>query len=216
MQSGEVRRARGLAFVVLNVVGAAFTGAPPIPARPTSRQMVSPITPAPSNDPSFLGVPQCGIAILWWFGSLWRKMSIAEGGRHRLSIVRALGLISAAPCFMTANAMLSATALRLQGPPRASTLCYTLSTSCCRRRAPARCVPRGSALSRCATKDAPAWMANLGLLSAALFLRPRASVRRATRPHSRSSGSWAFITWSIWTLGVSYELWKHPRAPSRR
>ena len=65
----------GVAFVVLNVVGTAFTGAPPDPSKPEKvTKWFSDHTGAIEVS-QFLGVLSV-IAILWWFGSLWRRMTI--------------------------------------------------------------------------------------------------------------------------------------------
>jgi hypothetical protein len=200
----------GVAFVVLNIVGAATTGEPPAPD--DSADKVNTWFADHSGAiklSQFLGALSV-IALLWWFGSLWRKMTAAEGGRHRLSVVAALGLVFGGALFMVANAMLSATAMRLDDAGGGSTIFYTLSTVLLST-AGAGVLTFLAAVSLLAlrTKMLPAWMAYLGLLSAALFLV--ATIGSASDSSAfMIFGLFGFITWCIWVLGVSFELWKRP------
>jgi len=199
----------GVAFVVLNVVGTAFTGAPPDPGKADKvADWFSDHTGAIELS-QFFGILSV-IALLWWFGSLWRRMAIAENGRHRLSIVAALGLVFGGAMFMAANAMLSATALRLDDAAGASTIFYTLSTVLLST-AGGGVLTFLTAVSVLAlrTKMLPAWMAYLGLLSAAFFLVSTIGTA-SDAPAFMFFGFLGFITWCIWVLGVSFELWKHP------
>ena len=204
----------GVAFVVLNIVGTAATGEPPAPDDSPDK-----ITDWFADHSGaiklsqFLGVLSV-VALLFWFGSLWRKMSAAEGGRHRLSIVAALGLVFSGAVFMVANAMLSATAMRLDDAGGGATIFYTLSTVLLS-------TAGGGVLTFLAatsflalrTKMLPAWMAFLGLLSAALFLV--ATIGSANDSSAfMIFGLLGFITWCIWLLGVSFELWKRPASAS--
>ena len=199
----------GLAFVVLNIAGSAGTGAPPDPDKAEKVTEWFHDHAGAIELSQFLGVLSV-IALLWWFGSLWRKMAAAEGGRHRLSIIAALGLVFSGAMFMVANAMLSATALRLDDAEGASTIFYTLC-GVLLSSAGAGIVTFLVAVALLAlrTKMLPAWMAYLGLLSAALFLV--ATIGSASDATAfMLFGFLGFITWCIWTLAVSFELWKRP------
>lgn len=200
----------GLVFVVLNIVGSVGTGEPPSPDDSPEKigEWFSDHSGAIKLS-QFLGVLSV-VALLFWFGSLWRKMSAAEGGRHRLSIVAALGLVFGGALFMVANAMLSATALRLEDAGGGATIFYTLSTVLLST------AGGGVATFLAATsflalrsKMLPAWMAFLGLLSAALFLV--STIGSASDASALMIfGFLGFITWCIWLLAVSFELWKRP------
>jgi len=199
----------GVAFVVLNVVGAAGTGAPPDPGKPDKVAKWFNDHAGAIKLSQFLGVLSV-IALLWWFGSLWRKMAIAEGGRHRLSIVAALGLVFSGTMFMAANATLSATALRVDDVGNGATIFYTLSNVLLAS-AGAGIVTFLAAVSVLALRAnmLPSWMSYLGMLSAALFLV--ASIGSANDSTAFTLfGFLGFITWCLWTLSVSFELWKHP------
>ena len=178
----------GVAFVVLNVVGAVGTGSPPDPGKPDQVAKWFNDHAGAIKLSQFLGVLSV-IALLWWFGSLWRKMAIAEGGRYRLSILAALGLVFSGTMLMAANATLSATALRVDDLQSGATIFYTLSNVLLAS-AGAGIVTFLTATSvlTLRAKMLPSWMGYLGLPS-----RPSSSSRRSarptTRPRSCSSGS---------------------------
>jgi hypothetical protein len=203
----------GVAFVVLNVIGAAVCGEPPAPD--DSDQKIADWF----NDHAggikasqFLGVLSA-IALLWWFGSLWRKMTAAEG-RHRLSIVAALGLTLSGALFLAANGILSAVAIQIEDGDTGVKIFYTLS-SVLLSSSGAGVVAFLAAVNLLSlrTKMLPQWMTYLGLLSALLFLV-------ATIGSASDSGGFKFfgfigwLVWAIWILGVSYELWKRPTTTS--
>ena len=199
----------GVAFVVLNVVGAVGTGSPPDPGKPDQVAKWFNDHAGAIKLSQFLGVLSV-IALLWWFGSLWRKMAIAEGGRYRLSIVAALGLVFSGTMLMAANATLSATALRVDDLQSGATIFYTLSNVLLAS-AGAGIVTFLTATSvlTLRAKMLPSWMGYLGLLSAALFLV--ATIGSANDSTAfMLFGLLGFVAWSLWTLGVSFELWKHP------
>ena len=200
----------GLVFVVLNIAGTAGTGEPPSPD--DSPEKIGDWFADHSGAiklSQFLGVLSV-VALLFWFGSLWRKMSAAEGGRQRLSIVAALGLVFGGAMFMVANAMLSATALRLEDSGGGAPIFYTLSTVLLST-AGGGVATFLAATSFVAlrTKMLPAWMAFLGLISAALFLV--STIGSASDSSAfMIFGLLGFLTWCIWLLAVSFELWKRP------
>lgn len=200
----------GVAFVVLNIVGAALAGQPPAPDDSDEKIAEWFADHAGGIQASqFLGLLSV-VALLWWFGSLWRKMSAAEGGRHRLSIVAALGLVFSGVLFLAANGILSAVALRNDDVGTSAGFFYTLSSVILSSSA-AGIVTFLAAVSALSlrTRFLPQWVSYLGLLAALLFLI--GGIGSAS--DSGAIMAFAFIgwiVWSIWTLAVSFELWKRP------
>ncbi|MEO5839332.1 MAG: hypothetical protein ABIQ73_15305 [Acidimicrobiales bacterium] len=200
----------GVAFVVLNFVGAALAGKPPAPDDSDEKiaEWFADHTGGIQAS-QFLGLLSV-IALLWWFGSLWRKMAVAEGGRHRLSIVAALGLVFSGVLFLAANGVLSAVALRVDDVGTSAGFFYTLSSVLLSSSA-AGIVTFLAAVSVLAlrTRFLPQWVGYVGLLAALLFLV--GGIGSASDSGAiMAFGFMGWIVWSIWTLAVSYELWKRP------
>ncbi|MEO8691899.1 MAG: hypothetical protein ABI658_00200 [Acidimicrobiales bacterium] len=200
----------GVAFVVLNIIGAALAGQPPAPDD-SDEKIVEWFTDHTGGIQAsqFLGLLSV-IALLWWFGSLWRKMTDAEGGRHRLSIVAALGLVFSGSLFLAANGILSAVALRIDDIGSGAGVFYTLSSVLLSSSA-AGIVTFLAAVSVLGlrTRFLPQWIGYLGLLAALLFLV--GGIGSASDSGAiMIFGFIGWIGWSVWTLAVSFELWKRP------
>jgi hypothetical protein len=206
----------GVAFVVLNIIGAALAGKPPAPDD-SDEKIVEWFTDHTGGIQAsqFLALLSV-IALLWWFGSLWRKMTAAEGGRHRLSIVAALGLVFSGAMFLAANGVLSAVALRIDDVGTSAGFFYALSSVLLSSSA-AGLVTFLAAVSVLAlrTRILPQWVVYIGLLSALLFLV--GGIGSASDSSAfMVCGFLGWIVWSIWTLAVSYELWKRPASTGER
>lgn len=199
----------GVGFVVFNVIGAIAAGAPPAPDDSDQKIADWFIDHSGGIQASqFLAVLSV-IALLWWFGSLWRKMSAAEG-RVRLSVVAAIGLAMSGALFLIANGILSAVAIQIDDGDTGVKFFYTLS-SVLLSSSGAGVVAFLAAVNVLSlrTKLLPQWLTYLGLLSALLFLV--ATIGSASDAGAiMAFGFFGWITWSIWTLGVSWELWKRP------
>jgi hypothetical protein len=200
----------GVAFVVLSVVGTFIAGAPPA-ADDSAADIVEWFTDNPGAIQTAQLLNGLGlVALIWWAGSLFRRMLRAEGERPRLSIVAIVGLVFAGVFAMISGAVMSATALRIDEIGDSARVFYALSmvmlgTSAFGLVAALAAI---SALSM-RTKMLPQWLTYLGLLAALLFLI--GSISSATdEPAIAFFGFAGFFIWSIWILGVSYEMWKRP------
>jgi hypothetical protein len=200
----------GVAFVVLSVVGTFIAGAPP-----ASDDSAAEIAEWFVDNPGAIQTSQflnglALIALVWWAGSLFRRMSRAEEGRPRLSVVAIIGFVFAGVFALVSGAVMSATALRIDEIGDSAQVFYALSmvllsTSAFGLVAALAAV---SALSL-RTKMLPQWLTYVGWLVALLMLV--GSIGSATDEAAISFFGFAgFFVWSIWILGVSYELWKRP------
>ena len=199
----------GVAFVVLAVVGTFIAGSPPAAddsaAEITEWFVDNPGAIQTSQFLNGLGL----VALIWWAGSLFRKMNRAEAGRPRLSVVAIAGFVFAGVCAMVSGAVMSATALRIDELGDAQVF-YTLSMVLLATSAFGLVAALGaiSALSM-RTKMLPQWLTYLGLLVALLFLI--GSISSATDEAAFGFFGFAgFLVWCIWILGVSFEMWKKP------
>jgi hypothetical protein len=199
----------GVAFVVLAVVGTFIAGSPPAAddsaAEITEWFVDNPGAIQTSQFLNGLGL----VALIWWAGSLFRKMNRAEGGRPRLSVVAIAGFVFAGACAMVSGAVMSATALRIDELGDAQVF-YTLSMVLLATSAFGLVAALGaiSALSM-RTRMLPQWLTYLGLLVALLFLV--GSIASATDEAAFGFFGFAgFLVWCIWILGVSFEMWTKP------
>ena len=106
--------------------------------------------------------------LAWWFGSLWRRMSRAEGVQHRLAVVSLVGFTLSAAMALASQAIPAAVALRIH-TDAASTApsMYVLSTlllAAAGFGAAVFLVATNALALR--TKMLPTWIVAVGLLSA--------------------------------------------------
>lgn len=199
----------GVAFVVLNVVGAITQGAPP-----TSGDTNDEVLKWFADNDSGIKIAACLgalsiIGLVWWFGSLWRRMSTAENGNHRLSVVALAGLAGSGALFAASTAVVAAVAIQVdEVSADAAKFFYVLSTVLLSM-AGAFLVTHLAAVSALGlrTKFLPKWVSMLGLLSAALFLVSILGTTTDSDP-IMFFGFIGFITWSIWILGVVVHMWR--------
>lgn len=199
----------GVAFVVLNIVGAVTQGAPP--GSGDSNDEV--LKWFADNDSgikiaAFVGALSI-IGLVWWFGSLWRRMSSAENGSHRLSVVALVGLGGSGTLFAASTAVLVTIAIQVdEVSADAARLFYVLSAVLLSM-AGAFIVTHLAAVNALSlrTKFLPRWVSLLGLLSAALFL---VSTLGTTTDADvvMFFGFAGFITWVVWILAVSVHMWR--------
>lgn len=200
----------GVAFVVLSVVGTFMAGSPPA-ADDSAAEIADWFSDNAGAIQASQFVTGLGvIALIWWSGSLFRKMARAEEGRPRLSVVAIVGFVFGGVFALMCGAIMSATALRIDEIGEGAQVFYaiasvTIATSAFGIVAALSAV---NALSL-RTKMLPQWLAYAGMLAAVLFLV--GSIGTATDAGAfMFLGMLGFLVWSIWILGVSYEMWKHP------
>lgn len=202
----------GPLFVVLALVGGFLPGTPPA--------MDASIAKAEAffNDNSReirIGAFLTGlgaIALVWWFGSLWRRMSAAEEGRPRLAVVAALGLLMSGAIILVQQATMAAVALRPLDTGSGSsgkfylTLTYTMGAMVFI--GTVIFVGAVTALSH-RTKMFPAWTNILGWVAALAMLAGVGNVV-TTKSAFLVAGLIGFLLWALWVLVISWDLWKTP------
>ncbi len=131
----DVRWARfgalgGVLFVILLVISGVLSGSPPA-LDDRAREFVDYFADHDTELAVAAYLDALAIVpILFWLGSLWRRMRIAEDGRPRLAVVAVGGLVLAASFGIAASVVLGATALRVDGlEPETVKAFYTLSVT---------------------------------------------------------------------------------------
>lgn len=205
----------GVLFVVLNVVGGASTGQPPAPDASTTK-----IAEWFHDHHGGIAFQQaCGglasIALVWWLGSLWRRMSEAEG-RPRLAVASLVAIAAAGALNLVANGVLAAMAIRvddladdvlvpfyvLSGVMLAASgffvAAHLLTANLLALRA----------------KLWPAWLSGIGVLSALVFVVAAVIGSTSDSGLVIGLGLPAFLAWCVWILGVSVVMWRSGAEPA--
>ncbi|MDO8363914.1 MAG: DUF4386 family protein [Actinomycetota bacterium] len=198
----------GVLFVVLNVIGSIAMGSPPASDDPNEKILNWFVDKESGIKLAlFLGGVSV-IMLLWWFGSLWRRMATAEGGRHRLSVVALAGLVGSGVAWMTSAAIQAAVAFRSADLGEAAGFFYMLSITMMTV-AGFFVATHLLAINALAirTKMFAAWTAYLGLLAAAGFVV-------STLGALSESGAFmvigmiSFLVWALWIIVVSLHMWR--------
>jgi hypothetical protein len=200
----------GVAFVVLNIVGSIIQGAPP------SSDSDSPAKIADwfvdNGDGIRVAVLLGGLAMIglvWWFGSLWRRMAHAEGGNHRLSVVALAGLVAAGALASASFAVLSAIAMNIDDMDAADVRFFFMLSNVLLALSAPFIVAHLAAVNALSMRTGflPRWITIIGIVASALFLV--ASGAAATDADGiMIFGFLGFIVWSLWILCVSVFMWR--------
>lgn len=199
----------GVVFVILNIVGAILMGALPM-KDDTNEEVLEWFADKESGirTAGFLGALSV-IFLIWWFGTLWRRMAQAETNQNRLCVISLFGLVGSGALFGVQSVIMSTVALRVDEiGPEAARFYYTLGSSTIGF-AGAFVVAHLTATNVLALRSGflPKWNAWLGLLPAALFL-VSTSATMTDEDLPMITGGIGFIAWSIWILATSFHLYK--------
>lgn len=202
----------GPVFVVLAVVGGLLPGAPP-----SMRDDWVKVEKFFADHPREIRIGAfltalAAIALVWWFGSLWRRMSAAEGGRPRLAVVAALGLLLSGAMTLAQNAVLAAVAFRpLDHGAGTSDRFFLLLSYTLGAMGFVGAVIFLAAVTALAnrTKMFPAWTNILGWLAALGMLVGVGNLATSSGAVF-AAGFVGFLLWAVWILVISWELWRSP------
>ncbi len=202
----------GIAFVVLTVIGIFATGAPP--GLDDSPQKI-----AKYFDDHAGGIQAAQylnglavIALFWWFGSLWRMMTRAEGERPRLAIVALSGLAFGVVFAAASSAITSVTAMRIDDIGGGAKVFFGYSFVLIGTAGFGIITFLGavSALSY-KTKMLPMWVTIVGWVGAAGFVIGALSSASDADAFG-FIGLLAFFVWCIWIVAVSVLMYRRPAA----
>ena len=131
------------------------------------------------------------VALVWWSGSLWRRMVRSEAGAARLAVVSLVGLALAGALSLASASVAAALALRIDDVGDELLVFHTLAA--------VLLAASGFGVSThllatsilgARTRTFPSWVIGVGVLSAAGFLGRRFSAPRCSVPRRMRSGSW--------------------------
>ncbi|MFN8036613.1 MAG: hypothetical protein U0V73_11815 [Acidimicrobiia bacterium] len=200
----------GIWFVLLTVIGSNLAGAPP--SLDDSRaQIVKYFADHSGALEAGMFMNAIGaIGLVWWFGSLWRLMVEAEGGRPRMAVVALGGLAISGALALASGAVTSTIALQhgeLAGAATAKVL-FVLSGILIAGAGVGIVVLVAAVTSLSyRTKLFAAWINVVGWIAALLFLV--ASFAYASDANAIAlTGLGGFLLTCVWIVAVSVQLWK--------
>src|SRR4051812_34997612 len=202
----------GFVFVVLNVVGAFLPGAPP-----ATDDSADKIAKYFSDNAGKIQTAQVllligVIGLVWWFGTLFRKMRAAEGGDPRISVVALVGLALGGGSAMMSGVFTSAAALRHDDLGEGTRVFFTLGSVTLASAAVGVVifVSAVTALNLRATMF-PSWTNFVGWIVSGLFT---ISILGAGSDSNAFAliGLFGFLSWCVWIVIVSLNMWKGTEA----
>lgn len=201
----------GIVFVVLNIIGSTMMGTPPA-SDDSDAEILEWFVDKDSGikTGTFLGALSI-IFMFWFLGTLWRHMRKAEGGNTRVAIVSAAGLIGSGALWMTAGAIQSAVAMRIDtdgagGAPFMYVLSGVIMSAAGAFVATHLVATNLLALR---TKWLPSWHAGIGLLAGAGFLVSSAGTMTDSSG-IMMIGMISFLVWSLWIILTAVQMYRKP------
>jgi hypothetical protein len=197
----------GIAFVVLDVVGTFLPGAPPASDASTAK-IAAYFHDHASGIKGQLFVGTLGIvALLWWFGALWRLLSRIEDERPQLAMVAAVSLAVGVVLAIVSTAIITGAAMHAVSAETTRAM-YAISLVTVAAGGIAIAVFIGASCAVLYRSSAvPRWTNYVGLLAALVFLVGGfGTVTDANAVNML--GLVAFIAWCLWILAISVVMWR--------
>lgn len=201
----------GVVFVVLDVIVAVLGGEPP-PTDASRIEVVNYFTDKGRAIEAGLWLfGLASLALIWWFGSLWRRMVRSEAGATRLSVVSLVGLVLAGGLSLASSSVSAAVALRIDVVGDDLLVLHTFAVMLLAASGfgVATHLLATSALGG-RTGSLPRWVVVVGVVSAVEFLGSAVLSATGSSNVSGSVGVVGFALWCVWILGVSYRMWTDP------
>jgi hypothetical protein len=198
----------GFAFVALTVASTFLPGAPP--ASDASAAKIA--TYFRDNAGAIKAATFLGglgiVALLWWFGSLWRVLHRAEGEPSGLAITAAISLAAGLALAMVSGVFTATAAIRIDSIGESSQLLFTLSLVAIAGAGFAIAAFLGAVcvLSH-RTRLLPSWTDYVGGLAAVAFLVGGLGVATDANVVNVFAIV-AFFVWCVWIIAVSVVIWR--------
>ena len=202
----------GVVFVVLDVAVAAMGGEPP--GVDAGRNEVASYfaDKGPAIEAGLWLFGLASVALMWWMGSLWRRMVRSEGGAARLAVVSLVGLAVAGALSLASASVSVAAELRVDDVGGDLVVFHTLAVMLLAASGfgVATHLLATSVLGA-RTRTLPWWVVAIGVVSALGFLGSAVVGSTAGGDASEAAGVVGFGLWCVWILGVSYSMWSDLR-----
>lgn len=202
----------GVVFVVLDVAVAVLGGEPPASDAGTAEITRHLSDHRFGTEAGLWLFGLAAVALLWWMGSLWRRMVRAEGGTARLAVVSLGGLTVAGSLSLAAAAVLAAAGSRVDDLGATVTVVHSMSVLLLAASGfgVATHLLATSVLGA-RTGTLPSWVVGVGVVSAALFVGSAVLTTTAGGGTADAIGALGFALWCVWILAVSAVMWRDGR-----
>jgi hypothetical protein len=202
----------GVVFVVLDVAVAVLGGEPPATNAGRSAVASYYADKGPAIEAGLWLFGLACVALIWWFGSLWRRMAHSEAGAARLAVVSLVGLALAGALSLASASASAAVALGVDDAGDDLLVFHALAVVLLAASG------FGVAAHLLATSVLGArtgtlswWVVGVGVLSAVGFLCSAVFGAAGSNDVSSAVGVVGFALWCVWILGVSCRMWADPR-----
>jgi hypothetical protein len=149
------------------------------------------------------------VALVWWSGSLWRRMVRSEAGAARLAVVSLVGLALAGALSLTSASVSAALALRIGDVGDELLVLHTLAAVLLAASGFGVATHLlATSLLGARTRTLPRWVVGVGAVSATGFLGSAILGATAHGATSSAVGLVGFVLWCVWILAVSYCMWR--------
>jgi len=202
----------GVVFVVCDVVVAVAGGEPPAIDAGRSEIVAYFADKGPAIETGLWLFGLASVALMWWMGSLWRRMVRAEGGAARLAVVSVVGLAVAGALSLASAGVSVAAELRIDEVGDTLVIFHTLAVMLLAASGfgvATHLLATSALVSR--TKTLPTWVVIVGVVSALGFLVSAVLGATASSDASSAVGFVGFVLWCVWILGVSARMWSDLR-----
>lgn len=205
----------GVLFVILNVVGGAATGEPPAPD--DSAQKIASWFQDHHGAIAFSQVTAGigAIGLVWWAGTLWRRMANAEG-RPRLAVASIAAFAASGALYLMANGVLAAMAIRVDDMSPDTLLAFYVLSSVTLAASGFFVAAHLAVTNALAfrTRLLPQWLCGVGALGSVGFLAAAIIGSASDSGLVVGLGLPAFLLWGVWILGVSVTMWRTTPDPA--
>ena len=202
----------GFVFVAVGVVTSFLPGAPPASDAPAAKVAAYFRDHAGAIEAQQVIGAIGTIALFWWFGALWRRMTRAEGARPLLATVAVVSFAIGVSLAMASGTMTSTAAIRIDSLGDGSQLLWTLSlvTIATAGFAMASFIAAACLLNQ-RTRFVPVWTNALGALAAVAFVI--GGFGAGTDANAVNLFNLvAFLAFCVWIVAVSAYLWRDARS----
>ena len=199
----------GVLFVGLDLIVAALGGEPPATDADRSEVAHYFADNAPAIEAGLWLFGVASVALVWWSGSLWRRMVRSEAGAARLAVVSLVGLALAGALSLTSTSVSAALALRIDQVGNELLVFHTLAAVLLAASGFGVATHLlATSILGARTRTLPPWVIVVGVLSAAGFLGSAVLGATAHGGTSSAVGLVGFVLWCVWILAVSSCMWR--------